>query len=120
MIQHIDQGDLALYTMGAVEPARAKEIEAHVEACAACALAMQREARLEEALRDISAEPTCPGCKRASKTDRCEFCGAVSRVNEYRVREVRVQNEHGRLYLAENAAGDRVALKELCFMQAPS
>ena len=125
MSQHIDQQELALYTTGGVEPARVREIEAHVELCDSCADSMQRESRLEGALRDMFAQTACPGCARAIATrppeaDRCTFCGAAARVGEYRVREIRVQNQHGRLYLAENAAGDQVALKELCFMQAPS
>ena len=63
---------------------------------------------------------SCPGCRREVADDRCGHCGAAQRVAEYRILEVRVQNQHGRLYLALDREGRRVALKELCFMQAPS
>ena len=46
--------DLDLYVMDAVSDERREEIEAHVMACAECAAALQREARLELALPEVA------------------------------------------------------------------
>jgi len=116
---HIDQDELVLYTTGGLAAERAAEIEAHVDHCDVCASSLELEARLEETLRD-AANDQCPGCRRAVTGERCDHCGAAIRVAEFQIVEVRIQNQHGRLYLATDPDGTRIALKELCFMQAPS
>jgi serine/threonine-protein kinase len=49
----------------------------------------------------------------------CNSCGAVAEAGGFRIERVVVQNGHGRMYLARDAAGVPVALKELAFVQAP-
>jgi serine/threonine protein kinase len=50
---------------------------------------------------------------------RCDACGAAALVRGYRVQRVIAQGELGRLYLAEDARGQKVALKELVLLSAP-
>lgn len=61
----------------------------------------------------------CVACQAALSGPRCEACGAAARVRDYRVLRVVAQGELGRLYLAEDARGQQVALKELVLLSAP-
>ena len=120
MMSHPTATDLELYVMGNHEGLALEELEDHLADCRDCMTTVRREARLELALLDVATRVVaCPGCRRAISSARCGSCGATLRAGDFRVLSVVVQNAHGRLYLAEDAAGDRVALKELAFVQAP-
>jgi hypothetical protein len=58
---HVDEDDLALYVMGALEGRRLDAVEAHVMACEACAAGLAREARLEAALDEVAARAGAHG-----------------------------------------------------------
>ncbi|MBI5544043.1 MAG: serine/threonine protein kinase [Deltaproteobacteria bacterium] len=49
----------------------------------------------------------------------CQFCGAVSEVGEFRVLRKLAESERGRVYLAQQPDGKRVAIKELVFATVP-
>jgi hypothetical protein len=51
---HIQPADAEQYVLGALEPEAAAALEAHTIACAPCALVLQREALLEEQLREVA------------------------------------------------------------------
>jgi len=61
----------------------------------------------------------CIACEGMLSGPRCDACGAAALVRGYRVLRVIAQGELGRLYLAEDARGQRVALKELVLLSAP-
>ncbi|HLL04584.1 MAG TPA: serine/threonine-protein kinase [Myxococcaceae bacterium] len=61
----------------------------------------------------------CVACQAVLSGARCDACGAAARVRDYRVLRVVAQGELGRLYLAEDARGQQVALKELVLISAP-
>src|SRR5688572_9531377 len=66
-----------------------------------------------------SAEPACVACHSAVDGPRCGHCGAAQTPGGYRVRGVIAQTPHSRMYLAEDASGRRVAVKELHFALVP-
>jgi len=79
------------------------------------------EAKLDMLLRDAAASATfCPACEQLVREQRCDHCGAAVRPGGYTVERVLVSNAHGRMYVARDADGKRVALKELAFVHAPS
>jgi hypothetical protein len=51
---HIPPADAEQYVLGALEPEAAAALEAHTLACPPCALVLQREALLEEQLREVA------------------------------------------------------------------
>ncbi|WPB74766.1 zf-HC2 domain-containing protein [Archangium violaceum] len=51
---HIQPADAEQYVLGALEPDAAAALEAHTLACPPCALVLQREALLEEQLREVA------------------------------------------------------------------
>ncbi len=61
----------------------------------------------------------CIACEAVLSGPRCDACGAAALVRGYRVQRLIAQGELGRLYLAEDAHGQRVALKELVLLAAP-
>lgn len=61
----------------------------------------------------------CIACEGVLSGPRCDACGAAARVRDYRVLRVIAQGELGRLYLAEDVRGQKVALKELVLLSAP-
>jgi serine/threonine-protein kinase len=72
-------------------------------------------------LRDAAGAATfCPACDALVREDRCDQCGAAIHPGGFTVERVLVSNAHGRMYLAHDADGKRVALKELAFLHAPS
>ncbi len=71
-------------------------------------------------LRDNTTSLHCAGCEKPALDRRCEHCGCVSRAGDYRVERVINQSPRGRMYLAVDASGQRVALKELVFANAPT
>jgi serine/threonine-protein kinase len=62
----------------------------------------------------------CPHCGTESATARCAGCGTALRVGAYTVLRVLAQGAHGRVYLAEDREGARIALKELVFARVAS
>jgi len=119
MTTHPTAQDLELFVMGAYD-GPAAELEAHLADCKTCSATVQREAKLELDLIQLAGSTrACPSCRRSVAAARCESCGCALVAGDYRVLEVVVQNAHGRLYLAEDIDGQRVALKELAFVQAP-
>lgn len=54
---HIQPADAEQYVLGALEPEAAAALEAHTVACSPCALILQREALLEEQLREVAQAP---------------------------------------------------------------
>jgi hypothetical protein len=54
---HIQPADAEQYVLGALEPEAAAALEAHTVACSPCALLLQREALLEEQLREVAQAP---------------------------------------------------------------
>ena len=79
------------------------------------------EARFEMLLRDAAAAATfCAACNDVVRGERCDACGAAVRPGGYTIERVLVSNAHGRMYVAHDADGRQVALKELAFVQAPA
>jgi serine/threonine protein kinase len=82
---------------------------------------LAEEAHLEELLRDAAMAATfCVACHEIVREDRCNECGVAVRPGGYLVERVLVANAHGRMYVARDTDGKRVALKELAFVNAPS
>lgn len=63
---------------------------------------------------------TCPDCLKASTDPRCGFCGAALQAGPFRTLSLLSESPHGRMYVAEDAGGQKVALKELAFALVPS
>jgi hypothetical protein len=57
MNPHIRPADAEQYVLGAMEPAAAAALEAHTLECPPCATLLQREALLEEQLREVAQAP---------------------------------------------------------------
>ena len=69
---HATTLELEEYVSGALEPSRASQLDHHVEACAQCARALLREAKLEVALRAVGADLRC-----GMRADEVELLPAV-------------------------------------------
>lgn len=66
-----------------------------------------------------SAAKACPGCGRHAGGTACGFCGVAVAPGGFTVERVIKQGPHGRVYLARDAQGAAVALKELQFAAVP-
>lgn len=116
----MNREDIELYMMGQYDGDVAALERAIAEDPALGQMAAE-EARLEELLRDAAGNATfCPACDDLVRDSRCDSCGAAVKPGGYTVERVLVSNAHGRMYVARDADGRRVALKELAFVQAPS
>lgn len=76
-----------------------------------------------ESLRQVERQHggTCPECETAvSEGTRCASCGAALSAGRYLVERVLARTLHSRVYVAQDEAGRRVALKELVFARVPS
>jgi TonB family protein len=111
--------ELALYVMGehddpgAVEAALATDDELRA--------AVTDEARFEVLLREAAVAATfCPGCGDPVSGARCDACGVAIAPGGYVVERVLVAGPHGRMYVARDADGKQVALKELAFVHSPT
>lgn len=51
---HLSRSDAEHYILGALEPEAERKLEAHTLECDACARLLQREAQLEEQLREVA------------------------------------------------------------------
>ena len=61
----------------------------------------------------------CAGCGADLGEGRCSSCGVAKAAGGFRVTKLLNESDHARVYLAQDAAGARVALKELIFARAP-
>ena len=112
--------DLELYVTGNFDGDVAA-LETAIADDPALAALVAEEARFETLLRDAAAAAAfCPACDELVRGERCEECGAAVKPGGYNVERVLVSNAHGRMYLARDADGTQVALKELAFVQPPS
>ena len=68
----------------------------------------------------LSDDARCVGCAEHTSAARCPQCGVAQRAGGYTVERVLAQGPHARVYVAADAAGNRVALKELQFATVPS
>lgn len=111
--------DLAAYVMGSYDGDVAA-LEAALAADEVLRAQLAEEAELELLLRDAAAAATfCPACDDLVRGERCAACGAAVRPGGYVVEKILVANAHGRMYVARDADGKQVALKELAFVQSP-
>ncbi len=78
---------------------------------------VQPATRQEEA--EASGQAACVACEAALEGSRCGHCGAAVAPGGYRVLRVISQSVHGRVYLAVDREGQRMALKELLFALVP-
>jgi hypothetical protein len=67
----------------------------------------------------VSASP-CAGCGQPTDVVRCPLCGVAQQVGSYVVERVLAQGPHARVYVARDASGRLVALKEIQFSTVPS
>jgi serine/threonine protein kinase len=112
--------DLELYVSGNFD-GDTTALETEIAGSPALAEAIADEARFEMLLRDAATAATfCAACDDVVRTDRCDACGAAVHPGGYTIERVLVSNAHGRMYVAHDADGKQVALKELAFVQAPS
>ena len=119
----LTRDELALYVMG--EHDDPASLEAALAGDGADAVAARvvvaEEARFEALLREAGAAARfCPACGDLVDGARCDACGAALEPGGYVVERVLVQNGHGRMYVARDADGRQVALKELAFVQSPT
>ncbi len=112
--------DIELYVSGHFDGDVAA-LERAIAEDPALAAIVAEEAKLELLLRDAAAAATfCPACNALVREERCDQCGAAVQPGGFTVERVLVSNAHGRMYVAHDADGKRVALKELAFLHAPS
>ena len=71
------------------------------------------------ARHEDEAATACVVCEAALEGSRCGHCGAAVAAGGYRVLRLISQSPHGRVYLAVDGQGTRVALKELLFALVP-
>jgi hypothetical protein len=139
--------DVELYMMGEFDGDKTA-LEAALAEDPNLRAIVAEEAQLEMLLRDAAADAVfCVGCgdlasegrgergrvedgagegaaERARApsqiSDRCAACGVAVKPGGYVVERVLVSNAHGRMYVARDADGTQVALKELAFVQTPA
>ncbi len=120
MTEHLSETVLEHYLLGGDDVDHVA-LEQHLLECDACASRVRGEIELELELGEVAKAATfCPGCSRVLGGDRCDACGATLVAGGYRIERVLVKTTHGRLYAAVDGHGNRVALKELAFVQAPT
>jgi len=116
----MNREDLELYVSGNFDGDVAA-LECAIADDPALAAAVADEARFEMLLREGAAAATfCAACEDVVRGERCDTCGAAVRPGGYAIERVLVSNAHGRMYVAHDADGKQVALKELAFVQAPT
>jgi hypothetical protein len=112
--------DVELYVSGNFD-GDTDALEREIAEDPALAEVVADEARFEMLLRDAAAAATfCTACNDVVRGERCDACGAAVRPGGYTIERVLVSNAHGRMYVAHDADGKQVALKELAFVQAPA
>jgi len=116
----MNREDIELYVMGQYDGDVAA-LERAIAEDPSLAQAAAEEAGFEVMLRSAAAAATfCAACDDLVRGERCDSCGCAVRPGGYLVERVLVSNAHGRMYVARDADGKKVALKELAFVQAPS
>jgi serine/threonine protein kinase len=112
--------DIELYVMGAYDGDHAA-LERAIDDDADARATLAAEAGFEGLLREAAAAAKfCAACGDLVRGARCDACGAAVAPGGYTVERLLVSNAHGRMYVARDADGKRVALKELAFVQPPS
>ena len=100
---------------------RARLDRLHLGWAPGCLVACGRIAPGMTKLEPPSRSGICPHCGgELAALFRCAACGAISQARGYRILRVIAQTPHSRIYLAEDEACRRVALKELIFSLVPS
>lgn len=118
--QHLSPEDLARFVRGDDTEIDTAALHEHVRDCEVCRAALEREAQTELMMETVATSVAmCPSCQRTTDDERCDHCGAAIRPGGYFVEQVLVTSQHGRLYLARDEDGRRLALKELVFTQVP-
>ncbi len=112
-MSHLTDEEIALY----LQDPGPGGVEGHAATCATCAARITREAAVEVELGELAR--ACLECTRPVETATCDHCGAARRLAGYRLEAILVSHGRGRLYLARDASGQRVAIKELVFARAP-
>ena len=118
----ITREDIELYLMGEYDGDTAA-LEVAIAEDPALRGMLSEEAALETVMRDAANDSVfCVGCHDLVDRDalRCTACGVAVKPGGYVVERVLVSNSHGRMYVARDADGTRVALKELAFVQTPT
>ncbi len=118
----ITREDIELYVMGEYDGDKAA-LEAAIAQDETLRAMLAEEAALETTMRDAASDGVfCVGCHDLVERDalRCAACGVAVKPGGYVVERVLVSNAHGRMYIARDADGTHVALKELAFVQTPS
>ncbi len=100
-----------------IDPGAHADIEHHVSRCPSCQAVVSAEAKLELELHALAAG--CLECARPVDGDVCGHCGAIRRLPGYTLEAIKVHHARGRLYVARDREGHRVAIKELVFAHAP-
>ncbi|MBU8897449.1 serine/threonine protein kinase [Corallococcus sp. M34] len=80
---------------------------------------MERQRSMGGHAAEMEAARSCVACGAVREALRCGHCGAADAPGGYCVQRVLSQSAHGRVYLALDASGRRVALKELLFALVP-
>ena len=116
----ITREDIELYVMGQYD-GDVDALERAIAADSTLGAQLADAARLELVLREAAAAAKfCPACDDLVRGERCDGCGAAVAPGGYTIERVLVSNAHGRMYVARDADGKHVALKELAFVHAPS
>lgn len=116
----ITREDIELYLMGEYDGDTAA-LEAEIARDPKLQAMLADEAQLEALLRDAASEGVfCVGCNDLVDGTRCAACGVAVKPGGYVVEQVLVAGAHGRMYVARDADGAQVALKELAFVQTPA
>jgi serine/threonine protein kinase len=98
-----------------------QNMRAHLSSCSECSTELSKQANLELGIRQIADEVSfCASCEQVVREQRCSHCGAAAWVSGYQIEGLLVENSRGRIYVARDDEGQRVALKELAFVQSPS
>jgi hypothetical protein len=119
-MRHLTGAEIEEYVAGLHDHLALDEVRRHLSDCGPCGDALAREATVELAIRAAARGAAfCVGCDRVVRGSRCRECGAASSAGSYTITDLIVQTPRGRVYLAEDAHGKRVALKELAFVKAP-
>jgi len=124
MTAHLTEQQILSFLHGEGHDTTAEPVKQHVAQCAACADMLAKEASLEQSLWEVRQHArACPGCGRMAAVQqgplRCNHCGVALEPGGFRVLDVLVSTDRGRLYLAESPEGTKVALKELVFAHVP-
>ncbi|MBL4633751.1 MAG: protein kinase [Kofleriaceae bacterium] len=111
--------ELERYITGGYE-GNTEQLERYIASDPQATAYIAEQAQLEIDLREFASQVSfCPGCDDVMRSERCDSCGAVASAGGFVVERVLVQSASGRMYVAHDEDGRKVALKELAFVQCP-